>query len=127
MNLTRRTSRTIRIYCCALAVVTASCHRTSNNVVPNCSADLFSAAVAHDRYADDLGRFHAGLPARDGSPVGELEKQPAWIEHRQELDRAWSGMERLSLSAMRVFQKQELGANAIPQATALIPSAAPTH
>jgi hypothetical protein len=125
MNLTRQIRRSIRIFCCALALVTASCHRAANNVVTDPSADLFSGAVAHDRYADDLGRFLAGLSARTGSPFGELEKQPAWIEHRQELDRAWSGMERSSLPAMRIFQKQELGANAIPQATALYPFSGP--
>jgi hypothetical protein len=125
MTLTRLTRRSIRIFCCALAVISASCHRASNNAAPNPSGDPFSAAVPHDRYADDLGRFLAGLPARAGSPFGELEEQPAWVEHRRELDRAWSGMERSSLPAMRAFQKQELGANMIPNATALYPFSGP--
>ena len=117
--------RSIRILCCSLAILGASCHRASKNVVTGPSADLFSAAIPHDRYANDLGRFLAGLPGRTGSPLGELEGLPAWIEHREELDRAWSGMERSSLAAMRAFQKQELSAAPVIQAPVFYPFSGP--
>jgi hypothetical protein len=106
-------------------VLTVSCYRASNRVVPNAAADPFSAPVPHDRYANDLGRFLAGLPARDGSPFAELETQPAWIKHRQVLDRAWSGMEQSSLPEMRAFQKEELGAATILRAPVLYPFSGP--
>jgi hypothetical protein len=122
---TRRAGRRISILCCALGALTASCQRASNQAAPHASADPFSAAIAHDRYADDLGRFLAGVPARAGSPFAELERQPPWIKHRQELDRAWDGMEQSSLPAMRGFQKQELGAATNPQAPVLYPFSGP--
>ena len=110
---------------CAFALLVTSCNRTSNKVVPISFQDQFSAATPHDRYADDLGRFLAGLPARAGSPFSELENQPAWVNHRQQLDRAWSGMESASLPAMRAFQKQELGAVTIAQSPVLYPFSGP--
>ena len=125
MKLIRRSRRSLPILCCSFAVLTVSCYRASNRVVPNSATDQFSAPVPHDRYANDLGRFLAGLPARDGSPFVELEKEPAWIKHRQELDRTWSGMEQSSLPEMRVFQKEELGAAAILRAPVLYPFSGP--
>jgi hypothetical protein len=82
-------------------------------------------ATSRDRYADDLGRFLAGLPARTGSPFSELEKQPAWIKHRHELDRDWSRIEEASLPAMRAFQKQELGATPIVKSLVFYPFSGP--
>src|SRR5215469_3026881 len=124
-NSVRTAGRSIRILCCALALLTASCRRLSNNLAANSSPDPFSAATPHDRYPDDLGRFLAGLPGRAGSPFSELEKQPAWIDHRQELDRAWSAMAGSSLSAMQIFQRQELVAASTPQAPILYPFSGP--
>ena len=125
MNLIRGLWRPILICCGALALLSTSCNRASNHVVPISFQDQFSVATPHDRYADDLGRFLAGLPARGGSPFSELENQPAWAKHRQELDRAWSGLERSSLPAMRAFQKQELAAVTIPQSPVLYPFSGP--
>jgi hypothetical protein len=124
MNLIGRPKRLVPIVCCALAAATASCHRASNPAAHD-PTDPFSAAIPHDRYADDLGRFLAGLPSRPGGPFGELETQPAWIKHREELDRAWNGMEESSLPSMRIFQKQELGAATSPQTPVLYPFSGP--
>jgi len=117
--------RSIQIIGFCMAVLGSSCHRASNSVVLGPSADPFPGAIPHDRYADDLGRFLAGLPGRTGSPFGELEGLPAWVKHRQELDRAWNAMERSSLAAMRAFQKQELGAPSILQAPVFYPFSGP--
>ena len=87
--------------------------------------DRFSVATPRERYADDLGRFLAGLPGRSGSPFGGLEKQPAWIKHRRDLDGAWSRMEEETLPAMRDFQKQELCATAITGAPVFYPFSGP--
>jgi hypothetical protein len=125
MNLIRGQGWSIRVFWCAFALLVTSCNRASNQVVPISFQDQFSAATPHDRYADDLGRFLAGLPARAGSPFTELESQPAWVKHRQQLDRAWSGMESSSLPAMRAFQKQELAAVTIPQSPVLYPFSGP--
>ena len=103
--------RRIRIPCLAVALFAISCSHPPEKAAAVVSpADPLSVATPRDRYADDLGRFLAGLPARTGSPFSELEKQPAWMEHRRELNRDWSKIEEASLPAMRAFQKQELGA-----------------
>jgi hypothetical protein len=74
-------------------------------------ADRLREPVPHDRYADDVGRFLAGLPARPGSPLAKFQDNPAWTNHRQELDSAWNKMENERLPAMRAFQKAEFGSN----------------
>ena len=116
--------RSIRVLCLALGLLAISCNRPKN-VAEAVSVDRFSVAVPDDRYADDLGRFLAGLPARPGSQFSELEKQPAWIKHRRELDGAWSRMEEDTLPAMRAFQKQELRAPAITEAPVFYPFSGP--
>ena len=116
--------RSIRVLCLALGLLAISCNRPKT-VAEAVSVDRFSVAVPDDRYADDLGRFLAGLPARPGSQFSELEKQPAWIKHRRELDGAWSRMEEDTLPAMRAFQKQELSAPAITEAPVFYPFSGP--
>jgi hypothetical protein len=109
----------------AFGLLAVSCNHPPKKVVEIVSPDPFSVATSRDRYADDLGRFLAGLPARTGSPFSELEKQPAWIKHRRELDRDWSRIEEASLPAMRAFQKQELGATPIVKSPVFYPFSGP--
>jgi hypothetical protein len=116
--------RSSRVLCLALGLLAISCNRPKN-VAEAVSVDRFSAATPRDRYADDLGRFLAGLPARPGSQFSELEKQPAWIKHRRDLDEAWSRIEEDSLPAMRDFQKRELSAPAITEAPVFYPFSGP--
>jgi len=74
--------------------------------------------LPHDRYADDVGRFLAGLPAQSDSPFASLQDKKAWVTHRQELDSAWANMEKEHLPAMRGFEKAELGSR--PAAASLV-------
>ena len=85
-NALRWRYRCVRALGLALGLLAISCNQAPKTAVRKVSEDRFSVATPRDRYADDLGRFLAGMPARTGSPFGELEKQPAWIEHRRELD-----------------------------------------
>jgi len=101
-----------------------SCNHAANKGAGKASED-HSAATPGGRYADGLGRFLAGQPARDGSQFGQLEKEPAWSEHRRELDKAWSRIEESSLPAMRAFQKQELSAPRITQSPVFYPFSGP--
>jgi hypothetical protein len=73
----RQHYRRIRVLCLALGLLAICCNHPPKTVVENVSADRFSVATPRDRYANDLGQFLAGLPARTGSQFGELEKQPA--------------------------------------------------
>ncbi len=111
--------------CLLLAPLAISCKHASKNVVKDIAVDRFSVATPHDRYVDDVGRFLAGLPARTGSQFGELEKEAAWIKHRRELDRAWSGIERAFLPAVRGFQRQELCVTPLEKSPVFYPFSGP--
>jgi hypothetical protein len=101
--------------CVCSAALTFSCSHTSETRIERLPADQLLEAIPHDRYADDLGRFLAGLPARSGSSLAALHDEPAWAMHRDELDRAWSRIGSELLPAMRTFQKSELDSH--PAAT----------
>lgn len=109
----------------AIGLLAISCKHAPKIATGNTAADRFSVATPRDRYADDLGRFLAGLPARNGSPFAELEDHPAWIKHRRELDRAWSRIQNASLPAMQAFQKQELCAGRIAKSPVFYPFSGP--
>jgi hypothetical protein len=64
--------------------------------------------VPHERYANDIGRFLAGLPVQSGSPLANLLEKPAWIAHQRGFDSAWTKIEDERLPVMSSFQKTEL-------------------
>jgi hypothetical protein len=117
--------RRVGALCLALGLLAVSCNERPKQTGGNAPADPFSGAVPVDRYADDLGRFLAGLPARAGSPFAGYETRPAWLKHREALDRAWARIEETSLPAMRAFQKQELRDAAVTRAPVLYPFSGP--
>ena len=75
---------------------------------PRPPAGRLLESVPHDRYADDVGRFLAGLPARPDSPFAGLQDSAIWAGHRHDLDLAWNKVDSQRLPAMRAFQKSEL-------------------
>jgi hypothetical protein len=87
--------------------------------------DRLLEPVPHDRYADDVGRFLAGLPARSGSPLAKIQDNMAWAKHRDELDCAWTRMEDERLPAMRAFQKAEFGSNPAAASPVFYPFSGP--
>ncbi len=93
--------------CLCLVALTLSCGSASEKQKEKLPSDRLLERLPHDRYADDVGRFLAGLPVGPDSPLANLQDHPAWARYREELDRVWSKTgERLS--AMRTFQKAEL-------------------
>jgi hypothetical protein len=64
--------------------------------------------VPHQRDANDIGRFIAGMPGTAGSPFAALEATDAWTEHRRWLDEAWSKADGSLISGLQEFQKEEL-------------------
>jgi hypothetical protein len=93
-------------FCFALFMLPSSC--VSKTPAAGGARYRLLEPLPHDRYADDVGRFLAGLPPRSGSPFAMFQDQAAWIEHGRQLDRAWSQTEDKRLPAMREFQKREL-------------------
>jgi hypothetical protein len=85
----------------------------------------FSSPASADRYADDLARFLAGLPASPASPFCGLQDHQAWIEHREVSDRSWARLEDGPLPAMRAFQKRELSDARITSSPVFYPFSGP--
>lgn len=77
------------------------------------------------RDADDIGRFLAGLPGKEGSPYREYENSPAWMIHARRLDDLWSSFEKIRLPRMRDFQRRELAGPPISDALVFYPFGGP--
>jgi hypothetical protein len=105
----------IQWLCLCSAALMLSCGYTPEVRNEKLSVDRLLEPVPRDRYADDVGRFLAGLPARSDSPLAKFQDNTAWASHRHDLDSAWTRMEGERLPAMRAFQKAEFGSN--PAAT----------
>ncbi len=110
-----------------LALLLLSCSHSSPTVAQTAAAQTEPPpdAVPHSREANDVGRFLAGLPGTPDSPFSELEQQPAWILHRQALDKAWASIEAKNLASMREFQAKELTSPPIPDSLVFYPFSGP--
>lgn len=77
------------------------------------------------RDADDVGRFLAGMPGREGSPFHDLEDNETWLVHRKEFDRLWRSFEENRAPAMRDFQKKEISGPPFDKAVIFYPFSGP--
>ena len=102
-----------------------ACGHPPRTAAGGTQADRLAEPTPRDRYADDVGRFLAGLPAKPGSHLAELEHEQAWARHRRELDRSWNRIQREHLPAMRAFQKSELSGALIARAPVFYPFSGP--
>lgn len=82
-------------------------------------------ALPPDRQVDDAARFLAGLPGKPGSAFAEFESDPAWQEHRRQMDAAWANTEEQLLGEMRDFQKSELSEPALADRPVWYPFSGP--
>ncbi|MBI4875001.1 MAG: hypothetical protein HY822_10260 [Acidobacteria bacterium] len=108
-----------------VAAACLSCQHPAQSVPPAASSQQPPDPVPWAREADDAGRFLAGLPGRDGSSFRDLEANPAWQVHRQEMDRAWQNIEARTLPAMREFQETELSGALIEHSLVFYPFSGP--
>ncbi len=81
--------------------------------------------LAPRRDADDTARFMAGLPGKPESPYLELESHAEWTDHAKRLDTAWARADKVLLSGLDDFQKQELSDPAIQNAPVFYPFSGP--
>ena len=77
------------------------------------------------RQVDDAARFLAGLPGKSGSDFLELESDPAWKEHKRQMDAAWANAEAQLLEGLRQFQKNELSAAPLAEGPVWYPFSGP--
>ena len=108
-----------------LVVLIVSCGYASAPQAPRAISNRLLDPVPRERYADDVGRFLAGVPGRPGSPFVELENEQAWREHRKALDKAWAKMQDDRLPAMSAFQKAEFSGKTNPAAPVFYPFSGP--
>jgi hypothetical protein len=97
-----------RIYLLSLLpILVAACGRVSS-----VSAEAKPAGapdpVTRSRAADDIARFLAGMPGKEGSPFASLENDDVWKQHRAQVDAAWHKADGELLQGLRQFQSQEL-------------------
>lgn len=121
----RRRHQWILWLCLCSAVLMIAWHRAPDTRNDKLSADRLLEPVPHDRYADDVGRFLAGLPAQSDSTLAQFQDNAAWVKHRNELDHAWTGTESERLPAMRAFQKAELASHAAATSPVFYPFSGP--
>ena len=86
----------------ALAAGLTSCGSTASVPAVH-AATVDTDVVPHSREANDLARFIAGLPSREGSPFEAAERSAAWQEHRQKLDATWKRAEAGFIVGLREF------------------------
>ncbi len=65
-------------------------------------------SLAAERAHDDMARYLAGLAPATNSPLATFAQEPAWSVHAQELDAAWSRLERVQLSRVRPWSATHL-------------------
>jgi len=102
-----------------------SCGRPSRTAEHRASAQEFSTPVPAGRFADDVGRFLAGLPGKEGDPFVALESGDAWQEHRREFDAVWSKVDQQWLPAIGRFQRTDLGGASIQDSIIFYPFSGP--
>jgi len=88
-------------------------------------APKWADTIPHEREADDTARFLAGMPGNSGTPFASLEKDPAWIEHRQLMDAAWSRADEKLIRGLHEFQKRELSTEPLARDVLFYPFSGP--
>jgi hypothetical protein len=109
-----------------LAAVTllSTCGRSSPTLVVQAS-EAQADAVPHLRDADDVARFIAGMPGREGSRFTALEATDAWREHRRRLDQTWQEAEPRLINELQEFQNKELNDSELRNSRVFYPFGGP--
>ncbi len=121
----RHTKIWIPLLSLCVAALTFSCTHSVRAQSPTPSADRLRENVPTGRYADDVGRFLAGLPAQPGSPFAKYQNLKAWTTHQHDLDAGWDKMKADRLPAMVAFQKAEIASHPAATATVFYPFSGP--
>ena len=107
-----------------IAMLTLGCMSSSPQEVVTLPSAPPPDVVPHQREANDVARFIAGLPGTDGSAFADLETSDVWKEHRRALDNTWHRAETSLIGGLREFQEKELS-EASRDATVFYPFGGP--
>ena len=107
-----------------LSVLLASCGR---EVIPAADKveDIPQLAAPADRWADDVGRFLGGMPAKPGSKLEAIHEDPLFKDHAAGFDDSWQKFEQSRQPATKQFQRSELTGKPIKGATVFYPFGGP--
>ena len=111
--------------CLLLALVSCGAGHKTASADENKKPEAPKATLKPDRRADDVGRFIAGLPGREGSEFKSLEADPGWVAHATGVDADWKKLEETRVNAMRQFAKTELAGSPFDGATVFYPFGGP--
>ena len=97
----------------AACILLAGCEQKQATTVRADAAGLKPQPKLHyqlspSREADDLARFLAGLPAREGSAFAELHATPEWQAHARASDKIWEQFTTKRLTPLEDFSRDEL-------------------
>ncbi len=102
-----------------------SCSRPSSNAQQSPPKPMLAGPAPRNSTADDVGRFLAGLPGREGAPFKSQETQESWNAHRRQLDLLWARVEGQWIPAMREFQRKELSGAPVQHSLLFYPFSGP--
>lgn len=88
-------------------------------------ADANVATAQQARTPNDVARFLAGLPGREGGPFKALEETADWKAHAASFDAAWSRLVSDRLPKMAAFYTRELRGEPVDGATVFYPFGGP--
>ena len=111
--------------CLLLALVSCGASQKAASSDEKEKAAAPKPTLPPDRRADDVGRFIAGLPGREGSPFKSLEADPSWAAHAAAVDADWKKLEETRITAMREFGRTELSGAPFDGATLFYPFGGP--
>ena len=86
---------------------------------------VFTLPVQPDRAVDDLARFLAGMPGKEGSAFKDAEAGAAWQAHAAQSDLGWKRFLSNRQPPMREFTKANLSDAALKQPTLFYPFGGP--
>lgn len=84
-----------------------------------------NVAAQHTRTPNDVARFLAGLPGREGGPFREREETEDWKEHAAAFNAAWTRLVQERLPRMAAFYARELRGEPVDGATVFYPFGGP--
>lgn len=89
------------------------------------AAPSYVLPITQDRRVDDLARYLAGLPGKEGSSFKDAESSPVWTTHAAQSDQGWSRFLTNRQPLMREFTKTHLSQAPFTEPTLFYPFGGP--
>ena len=118
-------SRFFLLFSLSLAgLLSTSCGRVDNTAVAKVAREE-QPTVPLDRWADDVGRYLGGMPAKPGSKLEAVHQDPLFKAHAVGFDDSWANFEKSRQPAMQRFQQSELADKIFADSTLYYPFGGP--